>query len=110
MATAVNTFEFIPFGQRIMYESAFNAITQLELWNFMRDFQGESFMFSNKTEVERIYKKIEDLGYLGHSGGSFGCILRDMQYIAIYGISSFQESYINNSNIRSSPVSVTNVL
>jgi hypothetical protein len=40
MATAVNTFEFIPFGQRIMYESAFNAITQLELWNFIRDFQG----------------------------------------------------------------------
>jgi hypothetical protein len=96
MATAVNTFEFIPIGQRIMYESAFNAITQLELWDFMKNFKGESFMFSNSSEVEQIYKKIEELGYCGHSGGSFGCILRDMQYIAINGIASFQEIYINN--------------
>ena len=96
MATAVNTFEFIPSGERDMYESAFNAITQLELWDFMRDFKGESFMFSNSSEVNRIYKKIEDLGYYGHSGGSFGSILQYMQYISIYGIANFQKTYYNN--------------
>ena len=93
MATSVNTFEFIPSGQRIMYESAFNAITQLELWGYMKNFKGESFMFSKDKEVENIYKKIEDLGYVGHSGGSFGCIMRDMEFIAKYGINRFEEDH-----------------
>lgn len=93
MATCVNTFEFIPSSQRIMYETAFNAITQLELWGYMKNFKGESFMFSKDKEVEDIYKKIEELGYVGHSGGSFGCIMRDMEFIAKYGIKRFEEDY-----------------
>jgi len=93
MATSVNTFEFIPCGQRIMYESALNAITQLELWGYMKNFKGESFIFSKDKEVENIYKKIEELGYVGHSGGSFGCIMRDMEFIAKYGIKRFEEDY-----------------
>jgi len=99
MAYSVNTFNFIPNSQRIMYETAFNSITHLELWNFMRDFQGESFMFSNRREVERIYEKIENLGYYGHSGSSFGMILREMQYIAKYGLDEYENLYRKNNNL-----------
>ena len=112
MATAVNTFEFIPAGERIMYESAFNAITQLELWNFIRDFQDTSFMISRRPEVARIYEKIEELGYYGHSDGSFGSILRSMQYIAKNGLEQFEHTYFSNSNstVISSESSVSSIV
>jgi len=95
MSSCLNTFDFIPETQRIMYTTAFDAITQLELWSFIRDFQGESFMFSSAPEIMRIYKKIEELGYGGHSGGSFGCVMRAMEYIGKNGLDKFQEKWEN---------------
>lgn len=100
MATSVNTFNFIPYEQRQMYETAFNAITQLELWTFMRNFNDESFMFSSSPEVMRIYKKIEELGYNGHSGASFGCTMRAMEYISKNSVSAFQREYLQQQRTR----------
>jgi hypothetical protein len=93
MATSVNTFDFIPQGQRLMYSTAFDAITQLELWPFMRNFTGESFMFSSAPEIRRISDRIEQLGYSGHSGASFGCTMRAMEYIAKNGLDMYEEAY-----------------
>lgn len=93
MATSVNTFDFIPEGQRTMYSTAFDAITQLELWSFMREFPGESFMFSSAPEVSRISERISQLGYEGHSGASFGFTMRAMEYIAKNGLDMYQEAY-----------------
>jgi len=76
-----------------MYDTAFNAITQLELWNYMKNFSGESFMFSKDEEVMQIYRKIEQLGYYGHSGASFGCIMRTMEYIAKNSLAAFEAEY-----------------
>jgi len=89
MTTNPILFEFIPDNDRIIYVTAFGAITQLELWDYMKNFYEESFMFSSSSEVVRIYKKIEQLGYSGHSGASFGCIMREMQYIAKNGLDDF---------------------
>ena len=93
MATSVNTFDFIPQEHRIMYSTAFDAITQLELWSFMRDFREESFMFSSAPEVMRISDRISQLGYGGHSGASFGFTMRAMEYIAKNGLDMYQETY-----------------
>ena len=94
MTTCVNTFEFITStSDRRMYETAFNAITQLELWPYMRNFQGASFMFSDSPEVDRIYEKIENLGYAGHSGASFGFTMRTMEFIAKHGLQRFEQDY-----------------
>lgn len=93
MSYCLNTFEFIPTCDRIMYETAFNAITQLEMWNYMKNFDARSFMFSNDEEIERIYNKIEELGYSGHSGTSFGIIMRKMEYIAKHGLENFEKEY-----------------
>jgi hypothetical protein len=89
MTTNPILFEFIPQFERIMYVTAYDAITQLELWDYMKNFNESSFMFSDSSEVVRIYNKIEQLGYRGHSGASFGCIMRSMQYIATYGLDAF---------------------
>jgi hypothetical protein len=93
MATSLNTFDFIPASQRSMYTTAFDAITQLELWNFVREFNGESFMFSLAPEIKRISDRISQLGYGGHSGASFGCTMQAMKYIANNGLDMFQEAY-----------------
>jgi hypothetical protein len=76
-----------------MYETAFNSITQLELWDYMKNFDAKNFMFSNNEEIQRIYNKIEELGYNGHSGSSFGFIMRSMEYIAKNGLTKFEEEY-----------------
>lgn len=94
MSTSLNTFDFITdLNDRKAYSTAFDAITQLELWPFMRNFREDSFCFSSSPEVERIYKRIEELGYGGHSGGSFGCVMRAMEYIGKHGIDTFREEY-----------------
>jgi hypothetical protein len=93
MSFCINTFDFIPSDERIMYETAFNSITQLELWDYLKNFDTQSFMFSNNEEIQRIYNKIEELGYTGHSGSSFGFIMRSMEYIAKNGLTKFEEEY-----------------
>jgi hypothetical protein len=89
-------FEFVTNGDRIMFVTAHAAISQLELWNFMEK-DLESYMFSSDSEVTKIYAKIEELGYTGHSGGSFGCTMRSMQYIAQDGYDKFREEYLTIS-------------
>ena len=93
MSTSLKTFDFIPEGERSMYSTAFDAITQLELWPFMKNFEGKSFMFDSYPEVDRISERINKLGYGLHSGASFGCMMRTMEYIGKNGFNMFEEDY-----------------
>jgi hypothetical protein len=79
---------------RIMLDNAWQAITLTKTWDFVKK-QNESFMFSSDPRVNIIYVKMEELGYSGHSGCSFGRIMRIMQYIARYGEETFKKSYFN---------------
>lgn len=103
LLTAVNNFvegefEYLPWYNREMYRTAWQAITQLELWDFMKHFDGVSFMLSHDRNVERIYSKIEELGYDGHSGASFGCTMRTMESIAIHGEMQLMLEYFADRN------------
>lgn len=89
-------FEFVTNGDRIMFVTAHAAISQLEFWDYMKR-DTESYMFSSDSEVGKIYAKIEELGYTGHSGGSFGCTMRAMQSIAQNGYDKFREEYLTIS-------------
>lgn len=46
-------FDFINENERIMYTTAHAAISQLELWHFMKN-DIDSYMFSDAPEVNRI--------------------------------------------------------
>jgi hypothetical protein len=94
MSYCLHTFDFIPSDERIMYETAFNSITQLEMWDYLKNFDGNYFMQTSQ-QVHQIYNKIEELGYTGHSGSSFAVIMRQMQYIAKYGLDKFEDAYKN---------------
>ena len=78
---------------REMLINAWNAITELDLWNYMRNEQ-YSYMLSNDKEIYIISRKMEELGYNGHSGFSFGWTMRQMQYIAQFGEKKYAETIL----------------
>lgn len=83
-------FEYVSdTWEREMLITAWQAITLTNLWDFVSQ-PIESFAFSIDKRVETIYKKIEELGYTGHSGCSFGCTMRNMQYLSINGEENFK--------------------
>ncbi len=83
-------FEYINDAHsREMLVNAWQAINLTELWNFVKQ-DIDSFMFSHDPRVTRIYNKMEELGYNGHSGASFGCTMRNMQYLAEHGEENFK--------------------
>ena len=80
--------------ERRMLSTCWSAVNMLEAWNFLRDFpKTDSFMFSNQPLICKIYKKIEELGYTGHSGCSFTLTLRNIQTLAIHGEDEFKKLY-----------------
>ncbi len=75
---------------REMMKNAYDAITMAEGgWDYMKNFNEESFMFSSDPMVRTISKNMEILGYNGHSGASFGWTMRTMEYLAKKGKEAF---------------------
>jgi hypothetical protein len=86
-------FEYVKnTNERRMLQTAFKAITLTENWNLIRE-PICSFMLSRDNRIYKILTKIEELGYQGHSGSSFGCTMRNMQFIAQHGEEKFREIY-----------------
>ena len=84
-------FDFITNSyEKRMLETAYDAITSLELWNYMKT-PNKGFMLCLDIELELIMNEIVKLGYNGHSGFSFAWTLRQMQYIAQYSLSQYIE-------------------
>jgi len=91
-------FDYIPWYDRDVYANAWQAITVTETWEFVKNYDVGSFMLSTDPRVHMIASKMVELGYDGHSGSSFGCIMRVMQYIAKYGEQKFMSKYIEAQN------------
>ena len=88
-------FDFIsnPYNKE-MIATAYEAIHQLELWQFMKTYN-KGFECATDHQFYIIYEKIEELGYNGHSGVSFSLTLNEMKKIADYGIEIYKEYYNN---------------
>jgi hypothetical protein len=77
---------------RKMLQTAWQAITLTENWDFVKQ-DIESFTFSDDKRTSDIYYKIEQLGYSGHSGISFGHTMREMQSLAKYGEEEYSKKF-----------------
>ena len=78
---------------RDMIESGYRATVLCEGWNILRDFSGESFMFSRDPQVCKLMKKVSE-GYGGnHSGTSMGYTMRQLEYIAKNGFARFEAEW-----------------
>jgi hypothetical protein len=87
-------FNIIPDKHsRFMLKNAHQAITLTEYWSYMKTFSDQSFMFSSNPAVSAIMKKMSDLGYDGHSGGSFGWTMRQMEFLAKNGKHAFLQQW-----------------
>jgi hypothetical protein len=84
-------------NNREMLVNAWAAITQTNMWDYMKK-ETDSYSWSNDKEVKIIYDKMEELGYNGHSGCSVGLVMRDMQYIARQGEYNYIRNVLSHNN------------
>lgn len=82
---------------REMLVNAWASITQTNMWDYMKK-ETHSYSLSNDKEVKIIYDKMEELGYNGHSGCSFGLVMREMQYIARQGEDNYIRNVLSHNN------------
>jgi hypothetical protein len=84
-------------NNRMMLKNAYQAITNAEAWDWMKNFQGESFMFSNDAMIGKISRNMVTLGYDGHSGSSYGWTMRCMEHLAKNGKDAFLTMCVSNN-------------
>lgn len=90
-------FDFITIkSEKEMFVNAYESVTLCELWGFMKQ-PIESYGFSSAVEVRKISEKMNELGYDGHSGFSFGWIMRQMQAIAQNGFDLYKKNYMKQN-------------
>jgi len=78
-----------------MLDNGYDAITQLELWDFVRTYEPENgYVFSRHPLVKKIIDKMESLPNApGHSGSSFGITMRNLQFVAKHGIEMHKQGF-----------------
>lgn len=77
-------FDNYPESERPMLQSAYNVITTMEKWSFLKEYQppqDKGFMWDDNETVLEIMNKIND-DYSYHSGSSLAYVMRIMQAIA----------------------------
>lgn len=82
-------------NDKLMMTNAWQAITQTNNWDFVAE-DIDSFMFSDDPRIKQISFKMKELGYDLHSGCSFGCTMRNMQYLAQKGEDKFKQLFKKN--------------
>ncbi len=93
--TEQSIFNYTDDHSRVMLENAYTAISLTEMWDYMKK-NSDSYMFSTDKEIKIISDKIEELGYHGHSGASFGITMRNMQFIALHGMEEHKKMWLKN--------------
>jgi hypothetical protein len=89
-------FDFIKDKSTKMFlQSAYKAISVCELWNWLRIYEPPSgFMFSSAPELEQLKQEFaKDPINNNHSGASYGCMMRDMEYIAKNGYTNYKNLF-----------------
>ena len=81
-------------NKKEMLQNAWTAITQLDLWHYMRR---DKNSLSRDPIINIITNKMEELGYDEHSWVSFGWTMRQMQYIAEHGEDNYMASCLTNN-------------
>ena len=82
-----------------LLQSAHKAITNCEMWDWIRHNKIGSFMYDNGTEMKIIRTQMEkDPINRNHSGSSYGWIMREIEYIAKYGYSKYEDDCSKRSD------------
>ena len=88
-------FDFLDSMSSYAVSTAYKTVSELELWDFFRTYspeEGKGFMFSKHANLDLVSNKVEKDYNVGHSGGSWGWTMRQIQYIATNGFSSYKQN------------------
>lgn len=92
-------FSFITdYNSRSCIETGYKGVQKTEGWNSIRNFTGESFMFSNDPEINRIMNAVNGEYGGGHSGGSIGWTMRQLERISHVGVNVFKNEWLNHQS------------
>ena len=94
--TERSIFDYTDHHSRVMLENAYTAISLTKMWQYMKK-NVESYMLCNDKELRVISDKMEELGYHGHSGASFGITMRNMQFIALNGLEEHKKMWLKKN-------------
>ena len=91
-------FNFISDSHtRSLVSNGYQAVSQLELWDWMKSFTpatGDGFMWTSHPNVYKIMEKMESLpNPPGHSGSSFAITMRQLELIAKNGIDKYKQQF-----------------
>jgi hypothetical protein len=94
----MTNFNFIPDSStRCMICNGHEAVSQLELWEWMEKFDppsSEGFMWTSHPNIYRIKNKMSLLSNNpGHSGASFAITIHHLRFIAKHGIQKYREIF-----------------
>jgi len=73
-------------------KDAYDAITTAEKWHEMATFSEPSFMMARGAWLNQVQSHMKLLDH--HSGSSYGCMMRCMEYIACNGWDAYVAGYI----------------
>ena len=97
MSIETETFNYLnDKNYQEMFLNAYQAIELTEMWNFMKQ-DIDSYMWNRSDEVKIISNTMSELGYNGHSGSSFGWIMRHMQFIATNGLEAHKKIWLEDN-------------
>jgi hypothetical protein len=93
------TFSLLGFDDHTstMLQDMHQACTQAGAWDWIKNFNEESFMFSQHPMIAEISKHMK---YDGHSGASFGFCMRHMENYAKHGAEAYAWKYAKNAQLR----------
>ena len=94
----MTNFNFIPDSStRCMICNGHEAISELGLWTWMKDFDpptDEGFMWTTHPNIYRISSKMSLLpNNPHHSGATFATTIKHLKFIAKYGIQKYRETF-----------------
>ena len=76
-------------------ESGYKGVQRTEGWSAIRNFTGESFMFTSDPVITRIMNAVNDEYGGGHSGSSIGWTMRQLERISHVGTNVFKNEWLD---------------
>jgi hypothetical protein len=93
------TFDFIRDSwERQMVENGYQAIQELELWDWLKTYESDKYGFMCSTDdiILQISEKMQSLpNRPNHSGASFGHSMRILQFIAKEGFERYKQDSVS---------------
>jgi hypothetical protein len=78
-----------------MLKDIYNAVSELNMWENMRNFSEQSFMFSRSTWLSEVQGKMKLMDQ--HSGSSYGICMRIIESIAKSGWDAYFYGRLENN-------------